>query len=527
MLTPRIFDQITLDAGTTTNNFPRGYQVQISNDGTSWTDGHHRLRDDGAGDDQLSPAQTARHIRINQTATNSATWSIQEMNVTGPTLSQPGWVATASVTGGTNVAANAIDGSATTRWTTGVAQAPARSSRSTWGRRRYSTSSRWTPERAPTTTPAGIRCRCRTTERTGARPVATGTGTTQLVTIYFPTQTARHFRIVQTATRHDLVDPRAECLANRAAVRRVTCTAPDTCHVAGVCDPDTRHLLEPERGRRHHLQRRQRLHADRAPARRGRAPGRTRWCARPATSATSPARATRRRASARTRTPPTARAATTATPAPQTSTCQTGTCTGSNPVVCYGARSVPRRRHVQPGDGRLLEPERRPTARCNDGNAARRSSTCQAGDVQRARTRWCAPRSTSATSPAPATRPPASARTRPRPTAPPATTATPARSRHLPGRHVHGLEPGGVHGQRPVPRRRHVQPGDGHLLEPDRSERDGVRRRQRLYYWSTLVSRGAAKVRRRPLAQLPMPATTREHAPTVLPPRARPRRPKI
>ena len=46
----------------------------------------------------------------------------------------------------------------------------------------------------------------------------------------------------------------------------------------------------------------------------------------------------------------------------QTDTCQAGTCTGANPVVCARGRPVPRRGHLQPGDGRLLESRRSRTA---------------------------------------------------------------------------------------------------------------------------------------------------------------------
>ena len=41
--------------------------------------------------------------------------------------------------------------------------------------------------------------------------------------------------------------------------------------------------------------------------------------------------------------------------------------------------------------------------------------------------------------------------------------------RHLPDGDLHGREPGGLRGERSVPRRGHVQHGDGHLLEPERS----------------------------------------------------------
>ena len=53
--------------------------------------------------------------------------------------------------------------------------------------------------------------------------------------------------------------------------------------------------------------------------------------------------------------------------------------------------------------------------------------------------------------------------------------------RHLPGRRLHGREPGRLHGARPVPRRRHLRHGDRALLEPAEDRRDGLQRRQRVH----------------------------------------------
>ena len=191
--------------------------------------------------------------------------------------------------------------------------------------------------------------------------------------------------------------------------------------------PGPVHLRLEQQGRRHQLQRRQRLHPDRH------LPGRRLHRAQPghlhraATSATPPAPATR----------------------------PTGAC--SNPAKANGTA-------------------------CNDGNACTQTDTCQSGTCTGAQPGRSAPRSTSATSPAPATRPPAPARTRPRPTAPPATTATPA-PRPTPARR------GTCTGSNPVVCAaldqchvgRHLQPGHRHLLEPGQGQRHRLQRRQRLH----------------------------------------------
>ena len=45
---------------------------------------------------------------------------------------------------------------------------------------------------------------------------------------------------------------------------------------------------------------------------------------------------------------------------------------------------------------------------------------------------------------------------------------------YVPGGHLHGREQRRVSRARPVPRRRHLQPVDGRVLEPGQARRDGV-----------------------------------------------------
>ena len=179
----------------------------------------------------------------------------------------------------------------------------------------------------------------------------------------------------------------------------VVCTASDQCHVAGVCNPATGLCSNPNEARRHRLQRRQRLHADRhLPGRRlhRRQPGRLHGRA---ISATSRASATRQRASARTRDAPTARPATTATPARRP--------TPARPAPAPAATRSSAPRSDQCHVAGACNPA---TGVCSNPNAAD-------GTRLQRRQRLHA-------------------------------------DRHLPGRHVRGRQPGRLHGQRPVPRRR-------------------------------------------------------------------------
>jgi hypothetical protein len=82
MLGPQTFDEITIDAGPSTGDFPRGYTVAVSSDGTTWTQVAS-----GAGSSQLIAVtfsqQTAQYIQVKQTLSGATTnwWSMAEFNV--------------------------------------------------------------------------------------------------------------------------------------------------------------------------------------------------------------------------------------------------------------------------------------------------------------------------------------------------------------------------------------------------------------------------------------------------------------
>jgi beta-glucosidase-like glycosyl hydrolase len=78
MASSQKIDQITLDSGTSTGDYARGYQVYLSNDGTSWGSAV------AAGSPTTSPIvigfpeQTARYVKVVQTGSSSSWWSIAE-----------------------------------------------------------------------------------------------------------------------------------------------------------------------------------------------------------------------------------------------------------------------------------------------------------------------------------------------------------------------------------------------------------------------------------------------------------------
>jgi hypothetical protein len=77
------FYQILLDAGSSSGDYPRGYRVNVSNDGSNWGNAVAT----GAGSSSVTTisfaTNTARFIRVTQTGNTGPWWSIHEFNVYG------------------------------------------------------------------------------------------------------------------------------------------------------------------------------------------------------------------------------------------------------------------------------------------------------------------------------------------------------------------------------------------------------------------------------------------------------------
>jgi len=74
------FDQISLDAGGNTGDYPAGYLIQTSSDGANWA---NVASGSGSGQNLVVPLvqQNARYILILQTGSKGNWWSIAELNV--------------------------------------------------------------------------------------------------------------------------------------------------------------------------------------------------------------------------------------------------------------------------------------------------------------------------------------------------------------------------------------------------------------------------------------------------------------
>jgi hypothetical protein len=102
--------------------YGRAYQVQISSDSANWTNLFATTTGDGGVDD-LTVAGTGRYVRVygTQRGLTQYGYSLWDLNVYGTpsgatVLSRNRPVTVSSTEAGGNVAANAVDGNAATRW---------------------------------------------------------------------------------------------------------------------------------------------------------------------------------------------------------------------------------------------------------------------------------------------------------------------------------------------------------------------------------------------------------------------------
>ncbi|NJP35389.1 discoidin domain-containing protein [Micromonospora thermarum] len=198
--TKRVFDQISFETrGDQRWDYPRGYQIQVSNDGTNWTTVRSGK---GWGWKQALPfaPQYAQYVRVAQTSTGPDWWSIAEFHVYGtPALNRTGWTVSASVTGGGSSAGNAVDASLTTRWTTGTGQAAGQYFQADLGKAQPFHRILLDSSGAPGDYPRGYQIQV-SPDASNWTTVHTGNGTGPVVLAEFAAQFARYVRLVLTAS---------------------------------------------------------------------------------------------------------------------------------------------------------------------------------------------------------------------------------------------------------------------------------------------------------------------------------------
>ncbi len=221
MKSSRSFNRVVMDSTGSNDDYARGYEVYVSDDGTSWGSAVAS----GAGSGPVVTAdfgtRQARYVKIVQTGTASSWWSIRELNVytdgdtgggdggddgdgdggsgTETALDRTGWTATSTPTSG-DAPANLLDGSMSTRWSTGAAMTPGqsitvdmKSSRSFNRVVMDSTGSNDDYAR-------GYEVYVSDDGTNWGSAVASGAGSGPVVTADFGTRQARYVKVVQTGT---------------------------------------------------------------------------------------------------------------------------------------------------------------------------------------------------------------------------------------------------------------------------------------------------------------------------------------
>lgn len=119
-----LFDRLSIDNSNNSGQYPRNIDITTSTNGTTWSSIANQAGADGVTTARFAP-QVARYVRVTQTGSAAALWSVGELNLfNDPMLFNGTHTATASSTATGSATANALDGNPGTMWQSGVAQAP-------------------------------------------------------------------------------------------------------------------------------------------------------------------------------------------------------------------------------------------------------------------------------------------------------------------------------------------------------------------------------------------------------------------
>jgi O-glycosyl hydrolase len=198
----RPFSRIVMDSAA--GEFPSGYEVYVSNDGTNW--GKPIVI--GAGTAQSIalnfPSQVARYIRLVQTGNAANWWSLIEFNVYagGPMglLPRGTWTPTASVSNSGEPPSNALDGDSKTRWSTGQPQTNGQWFQVDLGSPQTFYQIEMDSGVSAGDYAHGYQVYISSDGTNWGAPISVGNGSSQTVSVVFANQTARYIRVVQTGS---------------------------------------------------------------------------------------------------------------------------------------------------------------------------------------------------------------------------------------------------------------------------------------------------------------------------------------
>lgn len=198
----RPITKLTMDSGASSGDYARGYAVYVSTDGNTWG----APVATGNGTSALVTAtfanQTARYVKVALTQGVSTNWwSIHELNVYGTgssILLKEGWIASGNVN--TSTASKGIDATLSTRWNTGAPQTNGQSFQVDMLALQSFNQITLDADGASNDYPRGYQVFVSNDGATWGAPVATGVGSSSLVSISFAPQSARYLKVVQTGS---------------------------------------------------------------------------------------------------------------------------------------------------------------------------------------------------------------------------------------------------------------------------------------------------------------------------------------
>ncbi|ANE46435.1 hypothetical protein SY83_09290 [Paenibacillus swuensis] len=201
MKSEKRFNQLVLDTGSSNNDYPRGYEVYVSVNGTQWGTKVASGTGNGAMTSITFAAQKARYIKVIQTGSTGWWWTVSELNVYMPDSFQladrTGWTATASHRN--SDAWQAVDGKPDNIWQSGASM-----SNGMWfvvDMKQTVSMNKLvldTGANASGDYPRGYQIMVSGDGANWGSAIATGTGNGQYVTATFALQQARYVRILQT-----------------------------------------------------------------------------------------------------------------------------------------------------------------------------------------------------------------------------------------------------------------------------------------------------------------------------------------
>jgi hypothetical protein len=202
----KAFNRIVLDSTKNPNDYPRSYQVWLSNDGQNWRGPIVDKLGDRAITDINFADQSARFVRIEQNGVSAQNWwSIDEINLYqsapvtgGVNLDPAGWQFSASSDSGN--ARSAVDGNTASRWATRTVQRPGQFFQIDMQQRQRFNQITLKTDGNPFDYPRGYVVRISDDGANWSGPIANGAGNSATTVISFAPLDARFIRIEQTGS---------------------------------------------------------------------------------------------------------------------------------------------------------------------------------------------------------------------------------------------------------------------------------------------------------------------------------------